>query len=286
MFEKKTSRSTKKSRSRMVELRVNSPRIFFFSCLRAGGGMIRIGLVLAILVSVCFLGRWGFQKFFVENDEFVINNIPLTIMETERTPLFLDFKRIEEFTGLQLSTSIFAVDTDELEEKLIDLPEITDAKVVRRMPGTLKISVTERMPVAWIECEVLGIEGRNLRKGRLVDEEGVVFPCASNALWRFSKHLPVVALPIAPEKGITSGETIDHEGFEHAFELAKLASEELKDKWRWIASKCETRSRWNWSPAVAHRERFRISICHGSCVIFPNFSSMLTKRDEFWRRRI
>ena len=215
----------------MVELRVNSPRIFFFSCLRAGGGMVKVMLVLALLVSLYFGGRWGFQKFFVENDEFIISKVPLTIMDTDRTPLFLDFKRIEETCGLQLSTSIFAVDTDDLEEKLQALPEITGAKVVRRMPGTLKISVTERMPVAWIECEVLEIEGRNFRKGRLVDENGVVFPCASLALWTYSENLPVVALPVAPEKGINSGDVVKDEGFDHALELAMLATGSLKDKW-------------------------------------------------------
>ena len=232
MSKKTTTRRPRNSRSHVLELRVNSPRILFLNVVRTSGSLCKFGLILGLIAAVGLLGHWGFKRFFIENPEFAIREVPLTISGTTDPPRFLDHQRLLEATELKLSSSIFAIDLSELETTLANLPELTDAKVTRRLPGTLKISVQERIPVAWLECPDIQLEGRSLRRGLLIDETGHLFPCATTDLWTFSENLPVISLPEAPEGVSLSANTIpDHKGFRHALQLVKTSRNFLTGAW-------------------------------------------------------
>ena len=60
------------------------------------------------------------------------------------TPQFLTHARMLAQTGLDPDATIFSLDTEALAIQLESLPELTGAKVSRRLPGTLKIEVQER----------------------------------------------------------------------------------------------------------------------------------------------
>lgn len=240
MFSRRTSSRTRKSRERMLHLKVSSPRIVYFDCLKFAGRFVKLGLVLAIMVGVGVGLGYGWQKLFVENDEFVISRVEIFGPGGEE-PRFLTHERMVNKTGLDLGKTIFAVESDELAESLSALPEVTSARVSRRLPGTLKVEVEERQPVAWVACRSLGIRERDRNKGLLLDREGVPFRCESQKLWEFSEQLPVVMVEEARVDEIREGVALEHKGLKHALALILRAQDllDLTEQPLWVLVKDE-----------------------------------------------
>ena len=111
----------------------------------------------------------------------------------------------------------------------------------RRLPHLLKIEVTEREPVAWVACRSLGIKERDREQGFLVDADGVVFRCVSDALWNYAETLPVVLTRTAEKKEIVEGEVISNKGLKYALKCVALASEKFegRDSLAWVVVKDE-----------------------------------------------
>lgn len=240
MFSRRTSSRTRKSRERMLHLKVSSPRIMFFDCVKFAGRFFKLGVALVVMVAVGIGLGYGWQKLFVENEEFVISKVEIFREGGEETR-FLTHGRFVEKTGLDLKKTIFAVDTDELCSAVEALPEIKSAEVSRRLPGILKVEVLERNPVAWVACRSLGITERDRKTGLLVDEEGVPFRCDSEKLWEFGEELPVVMVPKAEAGEIVEGEKLEHKGLKRALDWVMLAKEklELPERPVWVVVKDE-----------------------------------------------
>lgn len=242
MFQRRTSRRrTRESRDRMLALKVKSPRIMLFDFLKLGGRFVKFGLILVAVMALGFAGRLGWEELFVKNtEEFGIKEVPLTDFEGE-APRFLTHSRIVATTGLDLDASIFALDTDEIEETLKNLPETTEARVTRRLPGTLKIEISERTPVAWLDCDRLGIVQRDRAAGLLIDEAGIPFKCASQNLWDYAERLPVIRVLQAEDYEIQEGQEIKHKGLQYALDLVNLASASMEgfERPAWVIVKDE-----------------------------------------------
>lgn len=224
----------------MLHLKVTSPRIVFFDCLKYTGRFIKLGLALLAMVGLGIGLGFGWQKLFVENDEFVISKVEI-FAEGGANARFLTHSRLVSMTGLDLNKTIFAVDTDEIAAALESLPEIRSAKVNRRLPGTLKVEIDERLPVAWLACRSLRIQEYDRDAGLLLDHEGVPFRCDSDKLWEFSRELPVVMVKDAKEDEVCEGSPLEHKGLRHALDLVILAQEkmELVEQPVWVVVKDE-----------------------------------------------
>lgn len=211
-----------------------------FDFLKMGGRFVKLGVAMVVMVCVGFGLSYGWQKLFVENEEFLVQHVTLKTMDGD-DPNFLNHERLVAHTGLDPAATIFSIDTDQLKESLLELPEITQAKVSRRLPGVLKVEVAERLPVAWLACRSLGIRERDRELGLLVDAKGIVFPCASEALWLYSDKLPVVMARSAEREEIVVGEAITHKGLKHALQLVNLSAEKLAglERIAWVVVKDE-----------------------------------------------
>ena len=240
MFSRRTSSRTRKSRERMLYLKVNSPRIMFFDCVKFCGRFMKLGIAVLLMVGVGIALSYGWQKLFVENGEFEIADVKILTLEGENAR-FLTHQRFVSKTGIDLEKTIFAIDTDELEASIEALPEIKTARVSRRLPGVLKIEVEERRPVAWVACRSLKIKEWDRKSGLLVDEDGVAFRCDSAELWKVGEKLPVVMAQSAESRQIEEEHTIEHEGLNFALELVKRANEKFEGVERpaWVVVKDE-----------------------------------------------
>jgi hypothetical protein len=137
-----------------------------------------------------------------------------------------DFVRV---TGVDPAGSVFSVTLSAVRKKLEEYPSILDVDVSRRLPGTLRIEVKEREPVAWIECRALDIHARDTERGMLVDEGGVVFPC--DPWWaEAAEGLPVVVVLEAKRGDFVSGKRIRHREAERALHLVRLSRRMLEDE--------------------------------------------------------
>lgn len=64
-----------------------------------------------------------------------------------------------------------------ISEKAERLPQVKSASASRDYQGRMKVTVVQRTPVAWLECQRLGLHSMKSGFGCLLDEEGVAMPC-------------------------------------------------------------------------------------------------------------
>ncbi len=220
MARRKTSRVKHPSSERRLHLKVSSPRIVCFNCLRHVKCSCRLLLAVVLLGGVLWGVRAGMQEFFIENDEFRLRHVDLE-SNGEMTA-----EHFGQMTGLDPDSSIFALKLRELKGQLLERPGIEMAELSRRLPGTLRVRVEERKPIAWLECRPLGIVGRNPVAGILLDKNGVCFPC--EPWWEEkSRLLPILLVSQVEEGDITIGKEIRHHQARRALELIRISEEKL-----------------------------------------------------------
>lgn len=200
---RKTSRVRSRKNQRQIQLQVRSSRILGFEILRGAKQLAKLAFVLALLGGAVWGVREGLDRLFIQNEEFQIKVVDL------QTNGSMTAQHFAELTAIDPQASIFAVKMGEVSEKLRERPGITEVKVSRRLPGTLRVEIRERIPVAWIECRRLGIMGKDPRTGVLVDADGVCFPCEK--WWEESAaSLPVVMVRKAEERDFAIGKELRH----------------------------------------------------------------------------
>lgn len=226
MFKKKKSntRYAREKTNRSVEMRVSSPRIMFFQSLKALKGGLKISILLAILSCGCFYGYHYVRDHFLTSEEFALHHFEL------KTNGFLNAGEVAEIAGIDLSGTIFSFDLEEAEARLIARPEVVSANVDRLYPDTVKISLSERVPVAWLASADLGIAGRNPLSGVLIDADGVSFKCQGK-LWDVARELPVIDVGEAEEYEFQLGEKMRHKDAERALALLRLINETVVNDW-------------------------------------------------------
>ncbi|MEG0143133.1 MAG: FtsQ-type POTRA domain-containing protein [Akkermansia sp.] len=107
--------------------------------------------------------------------------------------------QILEIMGIQGKESLFSLDVNELEKKLLTCPSISRATVTRELPSTLIVEVDARLPIAWLDCPQVGVRAHDLDRGYFIDSDGCVFPCSQNIHTPYV-HNPVLQIP-APASG-------------------------------------------------------------------------------------
>lgn len=222
MLKRKTSKVKNRRNSRQLHLKVNSPRIFGFTCLKMFGKSVKFLLIVGLLVGAGWGAKAGLRKVFIENEEFRLEAIEL---ETNGRMKVEDFVRV---TGVDPAGSVFSVTLSDVRQKLEAYPGILDVDVSRRLPGTLKVDLKEREPLAWLECRGLGIVARDVERGLLVDKEGVVFACES---WWVdgAKRLPAVVVMDGEVGDFEIGKRMRHREAERALRLVRLSRHMLSE---------------------------------------------------------
>lgn len=222
MPRRKTSRTRRRSLEKRLEMRVTSPRIVCFGVLRSLKRTMWLVFLVALLGGALWGARVGLRHIFIDNEEFRLQAVQL------ETNGMLTELHLVELTGLDLSASIFAIDLDRIREDLESRPGIEEVEVQRRLPGTLRVKVTERIPVAWLECRPLGISGKDPRSGRVLDESGVCFLC--QPWWEErARALPVVMISHAQEGDIALEKPLRHREAQRGLKLLTLSDRTLRE---------------------------------------------------------
>jgi len=230
-FRKKTTRAIRGHQSvrrggdiQKLYIKVNSPRIVIIQIMSGFSKGIKLALILAILGGIGWGGYRGLKHVFIDNEKYQLKEIKL------KTNGHLDHARVVQIGKIDLDASIFAIDTDDVRSRLQALPEVIDCDVAHRLPGTLKINITERVPVVWIECKSLDFPGRK-NGGVLADKDGITFPC-EGALWDTARDLPVIVLQKASDQNFNHGTKMHHSDAMRALNLIQLFNHhDVRSEW-------------------------------------------------------
>jgi cell division septal protein FtsQ len=110
----------------------------------------RIGAIVVCVAAIGALGwllisggRYLGQRVFVENPRYAVNHF-----EAGSDGTRINARRIREFAELGESINLFAINLKDVRARLEEVPVIKTARIQRILPDTLKIWVTERIPIA------------------------------------------------------------------------------------------------------------------------------------------
>lgn len=228
MFKKKKSntRYMRRKTDHKLHLQVSSPRIVLFQSLKAMRGVLKVSLIVALLGVAGFYSYSYVRNHFLSNQEFALRHLELS------TNGYLNESEVAEIAGITPSGTIFSFDPNEAESRLLARPEIVSANVQRSYPDTVKITLMERIPVAWVACPDLGMAGRNPLSGILMDADGVTFKCQGK-LWEIARDLPVIEVANAQPHEFQLGEKMTHKDAVRALALVKLVNQTVDGDW-WV----------------------------------------------------
>ena len=130
---------------------------------------IALAVVAAIVLAAAVAGFGRLRNMYLE--QCVIKDMSAQVSITSGRMVKADV--IAENLGLKPGANLAKMDFKRGREELLKrIPTLRRVKITRHLPDKLSITAEERIPVA-----KMGVRGRRDLTGRVVDEEGVVFPC-------------------------------------------------------------------------------------------------------------
>lgn len=121
---------------------------------------VKLASGLAVVVGASLAVAWSAHHYALSSPRFAIRSLDLVGAKR------LTAEQLKAESGITLGNNIFALDTDAAERKLLEDPWISEVKLTRRLPGTLRLELTER------EASAVVVLGDRLY---LVTREGVPF---------------------------------------------------------------------------------------------------------------
>ena len=119
---------------------------------------MRLGAVaLAVTLGTVFglylfwrVGAWALDKFVYENSEFAIRRVDV------QTDGVISPDQLRRWSGVRPGNNLMALDLVSVKRNLELVSTIGSVSVERVLPGTLRIRVTERQPVAQVDVPRAG----------------------------------------------------------------------------------------------------------------------------------
>jgi POTRA domain, FtsQ-type len=174
----------------------------------------KIALLIALCAGIYFGAREGARRLFYENPDYRLRAIDT---QTDGT---LQRDQILRTAGIHEGENIFQVNLSRVHSLLQQLPQVDDVQVVRKLPGEIDITITERKPVAWITSEKEIADPFASDAAFLVDARGV--------LMKEKKLLPeYLGLPFilgCSTESFDAGKIVESPEAKAALELLRLAA--------------------------------------------------------------
>ena len=101
-------------------------------------------LLLGVLIVVVTSGgvAWGAHRYALTSPRFALKNIEISGNKKRSD------SELATVAGLKLGDNVFAIDTQQLERKLLTDPWIREVKATRTLPNTIRIELDEREAAA------------------------------------------------------------------------------------------------------------------------------------------
>jgi cell division septal protein FtsQ len=135
----------------------------------------QIAVIVIAVVVVGLMLRHAFIRAFVDSEHFTLNRVEVV------TNGRLERPQVLAATGVRERSNLLEYDLKSIREKALALPQVESVEVERILPDALRITLRERVPVAWISCLPAGWRARTATSGLLVDQDGQLFRCESLA---------------------------------------------------------------------------------------------------------
>ena len=210
----RVSNSRQRRQQHLLDVRVRSHKATRHRNRRVLVAISKIGLTAAVCTGLFIGVRFGAKRLFFENPDYRLSQIEV---QTDGT---LQREQILKTADLREGENIFSVNLARVQEHLLQLPQVDEVQVVRKVPGEIDIRITERKPVAWITSEKQISDPFASEVAFLVDARGI--------LMKEKKLLPeYLGLPLitgCTSESLEAGKIVDSFEAKAALELLRLST--------------------------------------------------------------
>jgi cell division septal protein FtsQ len=148
---------------------------------RAG---FRMGVWMVVAFGLVALVTATWRQTLYRNPRFGLKEV------TVFTEGALKPEKLVREMGLVEGMDTLWIDLKGVIEKVERLPQVKSASARRDYKGHMEVTVIQRRPVAWLECQRLGLHSMKSGFGCLLDEDGVAMPC--DVILKDYTQLPVI----------------------------------------------------------------------------------------------
>ena len=173
-----------------------------------------LGIVVALLCGVgWYAANKALDKFFYCNPAYNLRELDLELADV------ITGEDLIARTGIEVGGNIFRIDLAATEKSLRSIPMVADVFIERILPSTVKITLTSRVPVAWVSSAADPSTPYNPTNMELVDASGFLM---KPLLVTASHHqLPVIYGVNATEIG--DRESLHNDDLKKALTLLSIA---------------------------------------------------------------
>ncbi|MES2735721.1 MAG: FtsQ-type POTRA domain-containing protein [Verrucomicrobiota bacterium] len=176
-----------------VCLRVDSPKIREMEKQAAQRRGFKWALGLIAVICLLALLKITVQESILKNPQFELRDVAV------QTSGPLTVEKIVRATLLTRGENLLTINMRALHTRLRQLPPVKDVAIERDFDaGLMTLRITQRQPVAWLDCPKLGMVAGRSEVGYLLDHEAVPFPC--DVVTEALTSLPVIRYAALAQK--------------------------------------------------------------------------------------
>lgn len=130
--------AAKNARGRRAQGGVSEPPPEGPGFFRTAWSLAKLGLGVLLVVGASVLVAWGAHRYALTSPRFAVRQIEVKGGKRKTED------QIAQVAGIKRGDNVFAVDTNQVEQKLLSDPWVKQVKVTRALPSTVSIELEER----------------------------------------------------------------------------------------------------------------------------------------------
>jgi len=163
-------KNRRRERRHVLDVKLSSNQVRRRRVQLAASALFSVVLLTVTVYGLWRGGWWGVQRFVFQNEQLKIREF---VVQTDGV---IDKRLLERWTGVKIGDNLFAIDLHAIKRELEMHGMIRKAALERVLPGTLRLQVTERVPLARVRLRFNSAEGRIRTREFGLDRSGRVMP--------------------------------------------------------------------------------------------------------------
>jgi len=208
------SNTRQRRQQHLLDVRVRSHKATQHRNRRVLVVLSKIVLLLVMASGAVFGVRYGAKRFFFENPDYELSQIEI------QTDGALQRDQILKVTELREGGNIFGVNLAKVRDRLLQLPQVDEVQVIRKLPGEIDIRIVERKPIAWITSDKQISDPFASEVAFLVDARGVLMKEKK----LFPGYLGLPLITGCTSESLEPGKTVESFEAKAALDLLRLST--------------------------------------------------------------
>src|SRR5262245_26825150 len=153
MFFKRKTKNRRLGRDYVLDVKLRSSQVRAARVRMAAVGVSAIFVTVFCVYVLWRTGDWALNLMVYENKDFAIQDVDI------QTDGDISVQQLRRWSGVKVGENLLALDLARVKRDLEMIPLVATASVERILPGTVRIRITEREPVAQVNLTKPRVSG-------------------------------------------------------------------------------------------------------------------------------